>query len=143
MRGMVFGQDADKLIVAATPAEVRQYGVGQAVNVDHPMMEFRRAVDVMYEHGYDFSRREEWIPYSQTGPKGSYEVLLRTACGCERHYATDRRIDRLRVPVYGNMSLADDSNSRDLVMHGSREFIYRGTQVDRHGKVRLLYVEAH
>lgn len=136
MRGMVFGQDADKLIVAATPAEVRQYGVGQPVHVEPQGMTLQQAADVMYRHGFEFNRMEPWIPAPDAYMGDAREITLRTKCGCERKMAVDRRMPTLRVPIFKQVMGVISDHAVEC-----RDFHYAGAQSDRYGNVRLLYVE--
>jgi hypothetical protein len=68
IRGLVFGVDADRLIVQATAAEVRRYTAGETV-------------DVQQSIGRDLPSPP--VSGVATGARKAL-CVLRTACGCER-----------------------------------------------------------
>lgn len=92
MRGIVFGADADCLIVKASAGDVRRYASGERVDVERPVQAYQMtlayAVNVIREYGYEVERRpEQWQSYGWRigdGTEPTAMVLLRTRCGCER-----------------------------------------------------------
>lgn len=141
MRAMVFGADADKLIVAATASEVRRYAVGQAVDV-HDRHE---AIHALVEQGWDIVPTDEKYRY-QMQPftdKPVAKCILKTLCGCTQERWADYPWPRdFRFPIceIGAM-LAAPLAPLENVAFKVRRFEQVGMNRYESGAIEITYLE--
>lgn len=144
MRGIILDISDERLIVEASPSDVKTFGLLQPVHVDADARDEFRYYSDHFMDGYNQGRRaimreikeQERRSEARYGRQYQYSIVpefrLVTACGCEKDmYQPLPKGDRLTVSISENIAYVHDATTAPVMqMIQRRTFLYAGRSAD-------------